>query len=246
MLDRFRDMLQKGKVSGRTKIRHAAITMDGISDWARLRSKTPEEAAEISFDKLTCIIEALINEKVPVISFNVIRVYRKQDDDFFKAMANAFSGWIGTMTDGGLAQNNRIRVSVLGKWYDYPPETVDAIRRAIAKTKDHDSFFLNLCLHYDGQVEIVDSCRLIAMQVKAGKADPESVSKDSIRQNLYSSSFMPPDVIIITGGRKRLGAFLLWDSVSASLAFIDKLWPEIDPKDVVWAMQETERSESGQ
>ena len=86
-------------------------------------------------------------------------------------------------------------------------------KQVIESTKDYDFFFTNFCINYSGHDEIVDACRLIARQVKAGKIDPNSISRETIKENLYSSYFIPPD-LIIKNGKATISGLLLWDSVN--------------------------------
>ena len=78
--------------------------------------------------------------------------------------------------------DNKIKVSVLGKWYDLQQNVVSAIRKIGEETKDYDSFFVNFCVNYDGQDEILDAFKLIGRQIKAGKMDPDLLKKDMIKR----------------------------------------------------------------
>jgi undecaprenyl diphosphate synthase len=128
-------------------------------------------------------------------------------------------------------------VSILGKWYDLPSRVVEPIKRIIEETKDYDSFFLNLCINYDGKEEIVDACKMILRKALLEKAEVDSIDSDTIKDNIYSSYFLPPDVIVKTGTGKRLHGFLLWDSTQAVVYFSGVLWPEFREKDFIEAIR---------
>ena len=98
-------------------------------------------------------------------------------------------------------------------------------------------FFVNLCINYDGQEELIDSFRIIARKIKSSTLDPDSITKEEIKENVYSSYFIPPDVIIITGKRKFFGGFLLWDSIKSKIYFSDILWPDIKIDDLISIIQ---------
>ncbi|MBI2133744.1 undecaprenyl diphosphate synthase family protein [Candidatus Woesearchaeota archaeon] len=125
-----------------------------------------------------------------------------------------------------IAHVNRAKISVLGKWYNLSGRHVDAIKMMIEETKDYDRLFFNLCLNYDGREEIIDSCRIIALKVKSDRLAVESISQDILKENIYSSYFIPPDLIIKTG-EKRLDGFLLWDSANSMVYFTGKHWSEL-------------------
>ena len=103
--------------------------------------------------------------------------------------------------------------------------TLEAVKKTLDETKDYDSFFVNFCLNYDGQEEIVDSCKLIIKQILANKLSESAINREIIKENLYTSYFIPPDLIIKSGEQKET-SFLLWDSVGASIYFTRRAFPE--------------------
>ena len=131
---------------------------------------------------------------------------------------------------------DQIKVSILGKWYDLPERVVNPIKEIIESTKDYDKFFLNFCVNYDGHEEIADACRLIARQIKSEKIDPESINNQLIKENLYSSYFISPDLIIENS--KEFSGLLLWDSKNSMIFFTDKQWPDFTKIDFFRAIED--------
>jgi undecaprenyl diphosphate synthase len=123
---------------------------------------------------------------------------------------------------------NRIKISFIGKWYDISGAFLDIVKKQIDETKEYDGYFLNFVVNYDGQEEIVDACKILCRQVNAGKIGLDRIDKGSIKDNLYSSYFMPPELIIVTGKRKGTDGFLLWDSVNSEIEFTGKDFEESD------------------
>jgi undecaprenyl diphosphate synthase len=132
--------------------------------------------------------------------------------------------------DSGFCKNNSIKVNVVGKWYDLKQELVETIKEVMSETKDYDTFFLNFCINYDGQQEIVDACKVMGMKVKAGKVDPEIITKEDIKENLSTSGFLPPALIIKTGIKRKLRGFLLWDCINARIYFTEKPFLDFNVK----------------
>ena len=125
---------------------------------------------------------------------------------------------------------------MLGKWYDLPGRVVEPIKDAIDSTRDYDLYFLNLCVNYDGQEEIADACRLIARKVRAGRIDIDQITKSEIKENIYASYFLPPDVVVCTYKRYFTG-LLLWDSVRSTIYFTPVLWPEFTESELDKAIE---------
>jgi len=173
---------------------------------------------------------------------NFMPCIQSVDKDDFLAITDSLADFFNGLCNNDLIHKNQIKISVLGKWYDLPGKFVDSIKNIIEKTKEYDSYFVNFCINYDGQEEIVDAVRLIARRLKADKLDPSMINKELIKENIYSSYFVPPDLIIINGS-KRTSDLLLWDSPNAKVYFTNNLWPDFDKVDLKDAIREYQKGE---
>ena len=98
-----------------------------------------------------------------------------------------------------------------------------------AYTKNHDGAFVNVCIMYDGQAEIVDAVNDIITEVIAKKMSPKEIDESTIRMHLYDKGNFPPvDYIIRTGMEDgaRISGFLLWDATYAEFKFREDYWPD--------------------
>ena len=93
------------------------------------------------------------------------------------------------------------------------------------KTKKNDAITVNLALNYGSKEEIVDACRKFVFE-KAKKVNIKNFQK-----RLYTKNLPDPDILIRTGGTKRLSNFLLWQLAYAEIFFVDKLWPDFNKND---------------
>lgn len=206
-------------------LRHLAFTMQGLEVYAQQNKKPVEEIYKRSFELLKEIIQQQIKMNIPIMTILLFTEKQKREEKFSKFIDELIE-FFNYLKHADFIHSNKIKVSALGKWYDIPSRAVDPIKEALTETKDYDTFFLNFCINYDGQAEIVDACRLIARQIKAGKLDAESITKETVKDNVYSSYFLPPDLLIKTGKRKTTSGLLLWDSPNTEVFFADKNWPE--------------------
>ncbi|MFC1755673.1 undecaprenyl diphosphate synthase family protein [Thermoproteota archaeon] len=81
---------------------------------------------------------------------------------------------------------------------------------------------------------MVDACKLILRRVLAEKADIDTIDHEMIKDNLYSSYFLPPNMIIRLGDKKTLNGFLLWDSI---IYFSDMFWQDFNEKEFLKAIK---------
>jgi len=228
--------LKEALVEKKKLPRHVAFTIAGNIIWASKNKKSLEEAYKTGFDVLQKFISIQSRINIPIMTAFLLSEEMKESEHFplFKDLLISF---FNSLKESRIIHKNKVKISVLGKWYDLPHQLVESVKEAINETKDYDNFFLNFCVNYSGREEIVDSMRLIARKVKAGKLDPESISKDIIKENLYSSYFLPPDLIAVSGPKKNFSGLLLWDASDARIYFFEKNWPDLTKSDFAKAVE---------
>lgn len=221
--------------------KHIAINIGGITKWAEKENISLTDAFRRSFAILEDIIKLQLKLDMTILSVYILPETSKKSQQF-STLLDSFVQFLDKVSFGELVNKNKIKVTVLGKWYNLPGRVVEHIKSVIEETKDYDNFFLNLCVNYDGREEIVDACKLIARQVQAKKLSPDSITKSVVKENIYTSYFIPPDLIIKNGSRIEQSSFLLWDSVHSYLHFSEKAFPEIKPSDVLKAIKEYQKN----
>ena len=115
-----------------------------------------------------------------------------------------------------------IKINIIGKKKRLPEDIKETIKIIEKKTKTNKVITLNLALNYGSKEEILNACKKI---IKKG------INEKNFEKNLYTKNIPDPDILIRTGGTKRLSNFLLWQIAYSEIFFIDKLWPEFNEKD---------------
>lgn len=206
--------------------RHVAVSVYGILDYAKQTKRQIRVVFREQIKKIKEFVAKQVELKIPIMTFDLVSAKAASNEQYFSRLMDGLVEFFRELKDLPIIDKEKIKISVLGKWYYLPGRVIDSIKDIIEYTKDYDGFFLNFCINYDGQEEIVDACRIIARKIKAGKLDPDAIDKEVIKDNIYSSYFLPPDLIIATGKKKSLKSFLLWDSPYAQIHFANKGWPE--------------------
>ncbi len=105
------------------------------------------------------------------------------------------------------------------------PETVcDEIEE---KTKGLAALHVNLLFCYGGQQEIVHGIKSIAQKLKSGELCEDDISDELLEQSLWTAGIPAPDLIVRTGGAKRLSNFFLFKAAYSEFFFLDCFWPEL-------------------
>ena len=123
-----------------------------------------------------------------------------------------------------LIHEKRVRVRLIGRLYELPENIQKEIEKMNRATDEYHDNFINFCVVYDGQDEIVDAVKsIICSGVSA-----DEVTRSMIKKNLYTHDFPELEYIIRTGMEDgaRISGFLLWDSSYAEFKFRPEYWPE--------------------
>jgi tritrans,polycis-undecaprenyl-diphosphate synthase [geranylgeranyl-diphosphate specific] len=133
---------------------------------------------------------------------------------------------------------NRIKVIFFGRLDLLPKDLQESMKKAMKTTKNYSSYFINFAIAYGGRQEIIDASRSIAFKIKSGELKPENVNENVFRKGLQTNGSPDPDLIIRTGGEKRLSNFLTFQTVYSELVFLDPFWPELSKKDFFSAVED--------
>jgi undecaprenyl diphosphate synthase len=132
--------------------------------------------------------------------------------------------------------DNGIRLHAIGNLGRLPGivrAVLDPLRR---DTSEGDAMTLTLALSYGGREEIADAVREVARRVAAGTMSPDDVTPEALRGLMPSLAVGDPDLVIRTGGERRISNFLLYGLAYAELFFVDALWPEFQASDLYEAI----------
>ncbi len=212
---------------------HVAIIMDGNRRWARARGATEIEGHAAGVEAIREVLRHAVRRSVPVLTLYAFsRENWARTDAEVVGLFGLLESAIRSETDELRAQG--VRVRLLGRLEELPPETRTSIESALAATEGGDRLLLNICFNYAGRTELVDAVRAI---VREG-ATPEAIDEATVSAALYTAGLPDPDVVIRTGGEQRLSNFLIWQAAYAELITTDTLWPDFGPADLDLALAE--------
>ena len=169
------------------------------------------------------IVEASILFKIPIITFYVFssenwKRPKSEINYLFSLIKIYFKKEINNIIE------NKIRINILGRTNSLPNVIKKTLITAVKKTKKNKKLIVNLAINYGSKNEIIDSFKKI-------KSKSKKINQENIDNNLYS--ILPhPDILIRTGGQKRLSNFMLWQLAYTEIFFLNKLWPEFSKNDL--------------
>ena len=167
------------------------------------------------------IVESSIKLKVPIVTFYVFSTENwkrpKTEINFlFNLIIAYFKKEIANVMSNG------IRINVIGRISKLPSKISSVLKNTIKKTSKNKKIIVNLAINYGSKDEIIYSAKKIK----------QKLSIKNLNQNLYTKKLPDPDILIRTGGHKRLSNFMLWQLAYTEIYFIKKLWPDFNNHDL--------------
>jgi len=202
------------------KLNHVAFIMDGNGRWGQERNKGRNFGHLNGVKTVKKIVEKSVKLKIPIITFYVFSTENwkrpKSEINFlFKLIINYFKEELDRVILNG------IKVNIIGKLNRLPSRIKLALKDVAKKTKKNKKITVNLAINYGSRDEIVEAYKKI----------DNKVNIRSLSKNLYTKDLPDPDILIRTGGHKRLSNFMLWQLAYTEIYFIDKLWPDFNVGD---------------
>lgn len=126
--------------------------------------------------------------------------------------------------------DNDVELRIVGRRSDLSQNLVKAIESAEAKTDKNAPRKINIFFNYGGQPELENALQVL-------KESGAEVSRENIREALWSAPISDPDLIIRTSGEQRLSGFLPWQSGYAELYFDEAFWPDFSESNLDTALE---------
>ena len=203
--------------------RHVAIIMDGNRRWARARGRSELDGHAAGVEAIRTILRHAVRRGVPVLTLYAFsRENWARPDDEVSGLFGLLESAIRNETDE--LRREGVRVRLLGRLDELPPDTRRSLAGALEATADGDRLLLNIAFNYAGRTELVDAFRALA----ASGIDPDAIDEAAVSAALYTAGLPDPDLVIRTGGEQRLSNFLIWQSAYAEFYVSPLLWPDFD------------------
>ena len=206
------------------KINHIAIIMDGNGRWGKKRGKSRKFGHLNGVKVIEKVVKFSIKLKIPILTFYTFSTENwkrpKTVINFlFQLINNYFVKEINNLV------KNNIKINIIGDIKKLPKKIKKKLQESINRTRKCRKILINLALNYGSKDEIINSIRLM-------KAKKQNISIKNFEKNLYTKKIPDPDILVRTGGKKRLSNFLLWQLAYSELYFTDKLWPDFTTRDL--------------
>jgi undecaprenyl diphosphate synthase len=213
---------------------HIAIIMDGNGRWAEQRKLPRAAGHRAGAEAVDRVVEAAARHGIDTLSlyaFSAANWGRPQSE--VGALFALLRRYLLTQTPRCLEQ--AIRINVVGRRDRLPPDLKRVIEHSERSTAHCTGLRLRIAVDYSAQYSLLESARRMALESRTDRAQ----FKEHMAHVDHCTSGAPDvDLLIRTGGEKRLSDFLLWECAYAELHFLDIFWPDFDAAAFAQALEE--------
>ncbi len=216
-----------------SNVDHIAIIMDGNRRWAKERGLPSAAGHKKGVDALRSTVRAcdeLGIKYLTVYAFSTENWNRKKEEvDFLMDLVAAtLKNELEDMHKEG------VKITFIGDMGRLSDKLQKVTYDAQLKTKNNNGVNLQIALNYGARDEITNAVKKIAQD----RISPEKITPDLISKYLYTSDIPDPDVLIRTGGEKRISNYLLWQIAYSEVIVTDEFWPEFDRNSLIRCLEE--------
>jgi undecaprenyl diphosphate synthase len=213
---------------------HVAILLDGNGRWAAARGLPRSEGHRAGVAAVRRIVRA-----APSFGIGTLTLYAFSSNNWDRP-ASEVSALLSLLEDflrnsAPELEAERIRLRVIGRRDRIPPSLVDAIEFAESKTASGRRMDVRIALDYSSRDAIL---RAACWMVSSLEVNQREFARRLGQVTNGGESAPDVDLLIRTGGERRLSDFMLWECAYAELFFTPRMWPEFEAADLEAAVED--------
>jgi len=207
-------------------MKHLACIMDGNRRWAKEHGWVPWSGHKEGVLAAQRVVDFCLEKAIPFLSlytFSIENFSRSEQEQhyMFKMLINeskkSLMSW----------KNKGVRVRFVGDLSLFPANVQETCAQLERETATQTKLQVNLLFGYGSRQELVFCMQKVGEKLLKGELKLEDISTKTLDEHLWTEGIPSPDLVIRTGGAKRLSNFLLYQIAYAELYFLDCFWPEI-------------------
>ena len=215
--------------------RHVAIIMDGNGRWAKAKGKDRSfghQEGVVSVRKIMDAVTQLGLKYLTLYTFSTENWNRPEEE--VQALMSLLVSAIHRETPDMMKKN--VRLTAIGDLSRLREDAYNTLQECIDTTSANTGTTLVLALSYSSRWEITRAARQLAQEVLEQKINPNDITEAMVSDHLTTKNIPDPDLLIRTGGEKRISNFLLWQLSYAEFFFTDVFWPDFREEELYEAI----------
>ena len=215
--------------------RHVAIIMDGNGRWTKAKGKDRSfghQEGVVSVRKIMDAVTQLGLKYLTLYTFSTENWNRPEEE--VQALMSLLVSAIHRETPDMMKKN--VRLTAIGDLSRLREDAYNTLQECIDTTSANTGTTLVLALSYSSRWEITRAARQLAQEVLEQKINPNDITEAMVSDHLTTKNIPDPDLLIRTGGEKRISNFLLWQLSYAEFFFTDVFWPDFREEELYEAI----------
>ena len=215
--------------------RHVANIMDGNGRWAKAKGKDRSfghQEGVVSVRKIMDAVTQLGLKYLTLYTFSTENWNRPEEE--VQALMSLLVSAIHRETPDMMKKN--VRLTAIGDLSRLREDAYNTLQECIDMTSANTGTTLVLALSYSSRWEITRAARQLAQEVLEQKINPNDITEAMVSDHLTTKNIPDPDLLIRTGGEKRISNFLLWQLSYAEFFFTDVFWPDFREEELYEAI----------
>ena len=207
------------------QLNHVAFILDGNKRWAKRNNLNNTEGYKKGFDNIKNIIDFSIKKKISNLTLFTLsseNIMRPSVKILYEIIINNFENFLDE-----LLNTKKIKINILGSKKNLPLKIIEIFEKAESSSNNNSVLNLNLAFNYGFKYEITEVLKNYKKNIN--KINLNNFSE--IDELFFLKSKNSPDILIRTGGYKRLSNFIMYNLTYTELFFTDTLWPDFSIKE---------------
>ncbi len=207
-------------------LRHVAIIMDGNNRWAKKRGLPGAAGHKAGVERVRVVLDTCKAAGVSVVTVFAFSSENWQRPAIeVKALMSLFSSYL--KNEQKKLKSECVSLRIIGDRSRFSAALCKQIEEAEAFTAG-GLMTLVIAVDYGGRWDITRAAQTLATRCVKGELLPESITETLMNETVCLGDLPAVDLLIRTGGEKRISNFLLWHVAYAELFFSDLYWPDFD------------------
>lgn len=214
---------------------HIAVVMDGNGRWANQRHLPRVAGHKAGVTATRRIVENCVKNRIDaltIFAFSSENWNRPQAE--VSALMTLFISTI--MSEVKKLHKKNVQVRFIGERSRFSEKLQQNIHDAEALTKNNTGLYLNIAANYGGRWDVVNACQLLVHEVQKNNKKIQDIDEAYFNSFISLGDLPAPDLLIRTGGERRISNFLIWQLAYSELYFVDTLWPDFSETDLEAAL----------
>lgn len=207
-------------------IQHLACIMDGNRRWAKKKGWLPWHGHREGVQAAKRVMQFCLEKQISHLSLYTFSTENLKRSDIEKKFL--FTTLVQEAhQELPLLKEKGIRVQFIGDRTLFPEAVIPMCNQVEQETAEGKNLTVHLLFFYGARQEIIGGVKKIISNIKNGLISEDDITSEYFSKQLWTSEIPEPDIIVRTGGMRRLSNFLLYQAAYSELFFLDCLWPDV-------------------